>query len=70
MHDHLGTLPTRRHSIIKIKCTVFSQRFQLIKNPDVFHATKSFPLYLKQKITRNKAVNQTKQHQIIYVQNR
>ena len=36
---------TRRHSMFQN--TVFSLRFQLIKNPDVSIATKSLPLYSK-----------------------
>ena len=64
MHDQLGKLPTRRHSIIsKIKRTVFSQRFQLIKNPDVFHATKSLPLLFKNK-NNQKQSGKSKQNNV------
>ena len=44
---------TRRHSMFQ--SIVFCSRFQLIKNPDVSIATKSFPLYSKIKRTSNKA---------------
>ena len=55
MHSHLGKIFTRRNSIISNKHTVLSQRFQLIENPDAFHATKILPLLFKNKpkVTRN-----------------